>query len=112
IRRRIGIESGRERRRDPADDGPVIEALEERNRGHHSQKHQQPIGPATALGFVLAGMHRLERVRLIALHHRRSSSFSSGAKCCSTAASLTAASVAGCQRGFWSLSTITALTPS
>src|SRR5262245_51265060 len=45
IGRRIGIEAGRERRADAADDRPVIEALDQRQAGHHPQEQNQPTRP-------------------------------------------------------------------
>src|SRR5262249_43521270 len=112
IRRRIGIEAGRKRRSNSANDRPMIETLAKRDGGHHAQEHDQPIGPSLAVGFVVRGVHRLEDLRPFGVGHGSSISLASGAKCRSTSAALTAASVDGCQRGLWSLSMITALTPS
>src|SRR5215813_5598533 len=112
IRRRIGIEAGGKLRCNSANDRPMIKALAKRDGGHHAQKHDQPIGPSFAVGFAVCGMHRLEDVRPFRVGHGSSSSLASGAKCRSTSAAPTAASVDGCQRGLWSLSMITALTPS
>src|SRR5262249_14123905 len=112
VRRRIGIEAGGKRRCNSANDRPMIEALAKRHGGHHAQKHDQPIGPLLAVGFAVRGMHWLEDVRPFRVGHGNSSSLASGAKCRSTSAALTAASADGRQRGLWSLSMITALTPS
>src|SRR6516164_9061656 len=112
IRRRIGIEAGGKWRSDSANDRPMIEALAKRDGGHHAQEHDQPIGPSLAVGFVVRGVNRLEDLRPFGVGHGSFSSLASGAKCRSTSAALTAASADGCQRGLWSLSMITALTPS
>ena len=65
-----------------------------------------------AVGLAVGGVNRLEDLRPFGVGHGSSSSLASGAKCRSTSAALTAASVDGCQRGAWSLSMITALIPS
>ena len=90
----------------------MIEALAKRNDGHHPQEHHQPVGPLLAVGFAVRGVNRLEDLRPFGVGHGSSSSLASGAKCRSTSAALTAASVDGCQCGAWSLSMITALIPS
>src|SRR5207247_909677 len=110
IGHRIGLEAGRKRRANPADDRPMVEALDEGNRSHQPQKGDEPIGPALSAGIAFGG-DRLERPRLVAVHGS-SSSRASGAKWRSTSVALTAASDGGCQRGAWSLSMITALIPS
>src|SRR5262245_1838081 len=112
VRRRIGTEAGGKRRCNSANDRPMIKALAKRDGGHHAQEYDQPIGPSLAVGFAVRGVNRLEDLRPFRVGHGSSSSLASGAKCRSTSAAPTAASVDGCQRGLWSLSMITALTPS
>src|SRR5262245_2181767 len=96
--------------------GPMVEALDHRDRRYCSQKQHQPPGPTTAgtIAFVL--LHRLQRAQILgcgrSVHGNTSSSAPSGAKWRSTSASLTSGSVAGRHRGLLSLSTITARTPS
>src|SRR5262249_58025271 len=112
VRRRRGIEAGGNRLCNAGNDRRLRDALAKRDGGHHAKKHAQPIGPSLAVGFVVRGMHRLEDLRPFRVGHGNSSSAASGAKCRSTSVALTAASADGRQRGPWSLSMITALTPS
>jgi hypothetical protein len=58
----------------------VIEALGERQRGHGAQEQDEPPRPLPGVGFVVAGMDGLERLRLIGIRHGSSSSRASGAK--------------------------------
>src|SRR5664279_346796 len=95
---------------------PMMEALEHRHAGHHAQEQHQPARPAADAALALALVHRLEALHVFPgerlAHGRTNSSAHSVAKCRSTSAGLTSASVAGRQRGLLSLSTITARTPS
>ena len=69
-------------------------------------------GGSNLSGFAVGGLNRFENVRPFGVRHGSSSSRATGAKCRSTSAVSTAARVAGCHCGAWSLSMMTALTPS
>src|SRR5262249_14666940 len=118
IRNGIGIKAGMKRRIDAANDGPVIKAFAEGQHRHDPQKQGEPPRPLLPLLLAFVGMYGLEGAALAGsivttgIQHGSSISCTSGAKYCSTSAAEIASSVDGCQRGAWSLSMITARTPS
>src|SRR5207244_3573334 len=105
----IRVEPGRKRRIEAANDRPVIKALAKGYGRHRTQEYDQPARPLLALILPVIDMHRLKRMAFVgAIHGACSSAWefssrASGAKYASTSAALTASSVSGCQRGFWSL---------
>ena len=114
VGRGIAFETDRRGGVDAAHDRPVVESLDERQARHRPHEQDEARRPFVRRRLAFAGMHRLERPRLLGdegIGHGRSSSAAIGANA-PTSPWLTDCSEDGCQRGVRSLSMITDRIPS